>query len=314
VRDAFVTRLTELAMRDPRLVLVVGDLGYGVVDDFARLMPDQFVNAGVAEQSMMGIAAGLAATGRRVFVYSIANFPTLRCLEQIRNDLCYHQRNVTIVSVGAGVAYGTHGYTHHAVEDIAALRTLPGLRIISPADPVEARAAAELATLEPGPTYVRLGKNGERDLHPSGANVDLRSPILLRSGNDAHLLATGSITGNCLAAAELLATREGLQCAVHSCPMIRPFDLEWLDHLDPTVPLVTVEEHSREGGFGSLVLEVVNDRQRRIHLVRAGLDGVKFSRLGSQTFLRSLSGLDPEGIAHLVLCSVEAGVGGQQHD
>lgn len=301
MRDAFVRRLTDLAREDPRIALVVGDLGYGVVDDFARLMPEQFVNAGVAEQSMIGIAAGLAARGRRVFVYSIANFPTLRCLEQIRNDICYHQRDVTVVSVGAGVAYGSHGYTHHAVEDLAVLRALPGLGIISPADPGEARAAADYAAVASGPLYVRLGKNGERSLHPDGAAIHLKAPLRLRLGADAILIATGAIAENCLTAADLLSARHGLQCAVFSCPVVRPLSIPWLTGLDPSTPVITVEEHWREGGFGSLVLETANDHHLGLRIIRAGLDSAHASRLGSQAHLRTLSHLDPEGLARTVL-------------
>lgn len=301
MRDAFVRRITELAQEDPRIMLVVGDLGYGVVDDFARLIPEQFLNAGVAEQSMIGVAAGLASQGRRVFVYSIANFPTLRCLEQIRNDICYHQRDVTVVSVGAGVAYGTHGYTHHAVEDIAALRALPGLRIISPADPAEAIAAADYTSASAGAHYVRLGKNGERVLHADASSLDIREPVLLRAGADASIVATGSIVENCLVAAEMLAAQHGLQCAVSSCPVVRPLSLEWLVSLDPSVPLITVEEHSREGGFGSIFLEFVNDHRLGLQITRAGLSNMNVSRLGSQAYLRSISGLDPDGLIQTVL-------------
>ena len=308
MRDAFVAELTRLARRDPRLTLVVGDLGYGVIDDFANEMPEQFVNAGVAEQNMIGIAAGLAASGRRVFVYSIANFATLRCLEQIRNDLCYHQQDVSIVSVGAGVAYGTHGYTHHAVEDISALRSLPGLRILSPADPTEAAAAAAYCSMSRGPNYVRLGKNGEVRLHTADATLDLSQPLPLRQGSDVNILATGSIVEACLTAAELLSQSHDIECSVYSCPLVRPLDPTWLQDLDDRVPLVTVEEHFREGGFGSLVLEMSNDLRTGHAITRAGLNSSNFSLLGSQGYLRSQSNLDIDGIAKAVL-SASAGVG-----
>jgi transketolase len=305
MRDAFVRRLTDLALEDPRITLVVGDLGYGVVDDFAQQMPEQFVNAGVAEQAMIGIAAGLASRGRRVFVYSIANFPTLRCLEQIRNDICYHKRDVTVVSIGAGVAYGTHGYTHHAVEDLAALRALPGLTIISPADPAEARAAAEYSARVPGPHYVRLGKNGERALHSKVDGLDLTVPLQLRAGADVTLIATGAIAENCLRAADLLFAKHGIQSAVFSCPVVKPLNLEWLAGLDPSTPLITVEEHIREGGFGSLVLECANDHHPGLCVTRAGLNAAHSSRLGSQDHLRSISHLDPEGLVQTVLRAVD---------
>jgi len=281
-------------------MLLVGDLGYGVVDDFSQSLPEQFINVGIAEQSMIGVAAGMSSAGYRVFVYSIANFPTLRCLEQIRNDVCYHQRDVTVVSVGAGVAYGTHGYTHHAIEDLAIMRALPGMRIISPSDPAEAEAAALLTSEGKGPFYVRLGKNGERKLHSPGVALDLTSPIKLRDGADCVIAAMGSITDNCILAAELLAQEDGIECVVFSCPLVRPLDVEWLKDLNQALPLITVEEHSLEGGFGSIVLEMISDHQLGLRLSRAGLDSEKISSLGSQDHLRVLSGLDPEGLAKTV--------------
>ncbi len=174
MRDAFVKKLTEKAADDPSIMLLVGDLGFGVVADFGETYPRQFLNCGVAEQSMVGIAAGMAAAGRRPFVYSIANFPTLRPLEQIRNDVCYHGLGVTIVSVGAGLAYGSLGYTHHAVEDISILRSLPGMRVFSPADAIECRAAVDEILATPGPAYLRLGKNKEPLMHEAPPDLSRR--------------------------------------------------------------------------------------------------------------------------------------------
>src|SRR5262249_13809462 len=141
MRAAFIKTLYELAERDERVWLLTGDLGFTVLEDFARRFPERYLNVGVAEQNMTGVAAGLARCGKVVFTYSIANFPTLRCLEQIRNDVCYHEANVKVVSVGGGFAYGAAGYTHHGVEDLGALRLLPGMTVVAPGDPVETRLA-----------------------------------------------------------------------------------------------------------------------------------------------------------------------------
>ena len=166
MRTAFIEELTAQARLNPAIFLVVGDLGYSVIEPFAAEFPDRFLNAGVAEQNMAGLAAGLASEGFHVFTYSIANFPTLRCLEQIRNDICYHNLPVTSVAVGAGLAYGNLGYSHHAVQDIAIFRTLPNLRLLSPADPGEARGAVQWLSANPCPSYLRLGKAGEKHLSP----------------------------------------------------------------------------------------------------------------------------------------------------
>lgn len=308
MRDTFVQALFEAAQNDPDIALIVGDLGFGVVDDFARALPGQFLNAGVAEQNMIGVAAGMASTGYRVFVYSIANFPTLRALEQIRNDVCYHHLDVTIVSVGAGVAYGTLGYTHHAVEDISVMRSLPGMRVLCPSDPVEARAAVGEALRFRGPTYVRLGKNGERVLHLDDAPLALDRPLLLRRGDDIVFLAIGSIAEACLGASEQLRV-EGISAAVYSCPTIKPMSSEWLRDTLPDVPLITVEEHTREGGFGSAVLEALNDLSLRRSVTRVGLTTTGMSTLGSADHIRSTRGLDAASIAGAARASIMASRG-----
>lgn len=295
MRDAFIDELLAKARRDPDIFLAVGDLGYGVVDEFARHLPHQFLNAGVAEQNMVSTAAGLASTGYKVFVYSIANFPTLRALEQIRNDVCYHGCNVTIVSVGAGLAYGTLGYTHHAVEDISILRALPGLRIISPADAWEARAAVHESLRHHGPTYVRLGKSGESDLHSQLPSM-LSMPFRLREGRDLTIVGVGAIVNECLSAADILKANR-IEATVISAPTLKPLDIGPLLEGAPGVPLVTVEEHVLDGGFGTAVLEAINLEGVSAPLKRLGLRNDRLSDIGSVDYLRRLHGLDASGIA-----------------
>ena len=168
MRAAFIRTLSELAEHDRRITPIVGELGFGVVESFAERFPKQFLNAGVAEQNMTGIAAGMALSGKVVFTYSIANFPTLRCLEQVRNDVCYHNANVKIVAVGGGFAYGSLGMTHHATEDLAIMRTLPGMVVVAPGDPVEADLATRAVVSDSRPSYLRLGRAGEPTVHPRG--------------------------------------------------------------------------------------------------------------------------------------------------
>lgn len=295
MRDAFIDELLLQARRDPNVFLVVGDLGYGVVDDFAHDLPDQFLNAGVAEQNMLGAAAGLASTGLKVFVYSIANFPTIRALEQIRNDVCYHGFDVTIVSVGAGVAYGTLGYTHHAVEDVSIMRVLPNLRVLSPGDPWEARSAVHESLQRPGPTYVRLGKNGEASLH-TGRLPSLSAPVILRQGTAITIAGTGAIVAECLKAADLLLEM-GIDACVVSVPTVSPLDTEQLVQCAQGSPLLTVEEHVLSGGFGAAVLENLNSRRLSLPLKRIGLSNELLSEVGSAEHLRSLHGLDARSIA-----------------
>ena len=285
-------------------MLVVGDLGYGVVDDFARTMPAQFLNAGVAEQNMVGVAAGLASAGRKVFVYSIANFPTFRALEQIRNDICYHGLDVTVVAVGAGVAYGTHGYTHHAVEDISIMRALPEMTVLSPADPLEARLAARFAVANSGPNYVRLGKNGERELHAKEIlGSTLTSPLVIRRGSDLIIAATGAIASECEIAAELLE-KYGIQAQVLSFPIIKPFPQEWFGTVSAELPILTVEEHARDGGFGSALLESLSDCHKPHHVWRLSLKVEHLRTTSSQEALRVLHEIDSAAIATFVMRQV----------
>src|SRR5437667_1620165 len=177
MRSAFFDTLVRLAEDDERITLVVGDLGFGVIEPFARRFPDRFLNAGVAEQNLTGIAAGMALSGKIVFTYSIANFPTLRCLEQIRNDVCYHEANVKIVAVGGGFAYGALGMTHHATEDLAIMRTLPGMVVVAPGDPVEAELATRAVVRDSRPCYLSLGRAGEPTVHPRGVSFQLGRAI-----------------------------------------------------------------------------------------------------------------------------------------
>lgn len=300
MRDAFIKELLVAARSDPRVFLAVGDLGFGVVDDFALELPSRFLNGGVAEQNLLGVSAGLALEGYRPFVYSIANFPTFRALEQIRNDICYHKLPVTIVSVGAGVAYGPLGYSHYGVEDIAVMRVLPHMRVLSPADPVEAQQCVHEALGSDGPVYIRLGKNGEPRIHPEERLPSLSSPLVLREGHDLTILATGSVAGDCLLAADTL-DGEGVTAAVVSCPTVSPFAREWLAAHPVQTPILTVEEHVSFAGFGSQVLEAASELGMGHRVVCQGLGRDALNVPGSATFVRSQGGLAPEDIYHRAL-------------
>jgi len=294
MRSAFIEELTRLARIDRNIVLVVGDLGFGVVGKFAEELPAQFVNAGVAEQNMTGLAAGMAMSGRTVLTYSIANFPVIRCLEQIRNDVCYHDANVKIVAVGGGMAYGSLGMTHHATEDLAIMRAMPNMVVLAPNDPVEAKLATRAAVEHRGPVYLRLGKQGEKRVHATDPEFRIGKSIRMREGDDATLVVTGGLLQNTMEAAELLASR-GIQAAVISAPSIKPFDAQ---SLNGSTALFTIEEHSVIGGLGGAVAEIMAESGSKITFKRIGLPGEQFSsKVGDQDYLRREFGLDPDGIA-----------------
>ncbi len=295
MRDAFLRSLMTLAEADDRVALLTGDLGFGVVEKFGIKFPDRFWNCGVAEQSMIGIAAGLAKSGMRPFVYSIANFPTFRCLEQIRNDICYHNLPVTIVSIGAGLGYGTLGYTHHGIEDIAAMRSLPNISIYSPSDPIDVTQVLSRIDKNPAPTYLRLGKNGEPEIIEVTKNAIPGSVRELTSGSNLTILATGALTENCLRVAQQLRT-QGFEIQVISVTQLEPLETKFLSANITSTKILVVEEHVKRGGFASALLETFNENGSTAQLHRLYVDEAKISETGTQEYLRGLSGLDKLGI------------------
>ena len=298
MRDAFTRALMIEAAKDPRLTLVTGDLGFGVLRPFWETYPDQFVNAGIAEQAMTGLAAGLSMTGRTVLTYSIGNFPTLRCLEQIRNDCAYHDAEVKVVCVGGGFVYGSLGMSHHATEDMAVLRALPGVTVFTPGDPWEVEACVPVMLRTKGTCYLRLGRGGEPKLH-SGPIGDWQLPkaLTLREGTDVALLSAGGILTQTVSAAEKLAER-GISAEVVSFPCIKPIDEEKLLELASRFRhLVTVEEHTVVGGFGSAVCEVLASHGCGSTVHRIGMEDSYSCIVGTQQYLRGAYQMDDGAIA-----------------
>lgn len=298
MRTNFINQLIEEARHNDKIFLLVGDLGYHVIEPFAEEFPDRFLNVGIAEQNMAGIAAGLAMTGYNVYFYSIGNFPTIRCLEQIRNDIAYHQANVKVVSVGAGYAYGSLGATHQATEEIGALRVLPNMVVATPGDPLEARAITKISASYDGPMYIRLGKAGEKTVHTEDS-INLKigdiCSVITREGNQTAVLACGNI----LDAALHQINDENLNYDLYSVPFVKPINKEQLINIVKTHPagLITIEEHQSSCGMGSAIVEVLNDlyyegnievypKVKRIAIPDEFSDVV-----GTQVFLREHEGL-----------------------
>lgn len=302
MRTAFIETLTEMAARDPRVTLIVGDLGFGVVLEFARRFPNQFLNVGVAEQNMTGVAAGMAMSGRIVFTYSIANFPTLRCIEQIRNDVCYHRANVTAVAVGGGLAYGALGMTHHATEDIAMLRSLPRMTVLTPGDPVETKKAVQWLAQGVGPAYLRLGRAGEASVHDGEFTWTVGKATTLREGKDITLIAAGDMLGTAVKAAERLAEKS-YQATVMSMHTIKPLDAEAVVRAAQNTPVVvTLEEHSILGGLGGAVAEILCEAGlERLRFQRIGLPSEFCTTVGDQEYLRGCFGLDVDSVVKRLL-------------
>ncbi len=309
MRNAFLDTLFELAQQDNRIFFVTGDLGFRVVEKFMEQRPLQFLNAGVAEQNLTSIAAGLALSGKIVFTYSIANFPTLRCLEQIRNDVCYHEANVKIVAIGGGFAYGAMGVTHHATEDLAVMRAMPGLVVVAPGDPVETRAATRALTDYRGPCYLRLGKAGEPTVHHDPIDFQLGKALRLREGRDLTLVSTGGVLQTAVQAAESLAA-DGIEARVLSMHTVKPLDTEAvLAAASETRLIATLEEHSVIGGLGGAVAEVLAEASDvRVPFQRLGLPPEFSPFIGAQDYLLARHDLSAKAVATALRTRLEKGV------
>ncbi len=293
MRNAFIEELVNLARQNPQIALIVGDLGYSVVEPFVDEFPERFINAGIAEQNMTGLAAGMASEGYHVFTYSIANFPTFRCAEQIRNDVAYHKHAVTVVSVGGGLAYGALGYSHHAVQDYALMRTLPSLLIAAPGDPLEVRACMRYLVNNPGPSYLRLGKAGEPKFHATIPDVAPGQWLKIRSGAEKHaMLSTGA---GLQLAMDWAAQPDFANHAVFSMPLWSMADkVAQAKKLAQYDQVVTIEDHLQDGGFGSWLLEArAMAPEVSCHVSTIALSPEVCGTVGSQATLNMLGGVLP---------------------
>lgn len=301
MRDTFVRTLIDLAKEDKNIELITGDLGFGVLKPFWEQLPDQFTNIGIAEQNMTTVAAGMALEGKTVFTYSIGNFPTLRCLEQIRNDCAYHKANVKIVCIGGGFVYGSLGMSHQATEDLAILRALPDVVVMAPADLVEAEEATKAIAAYPGTCYLRLGRGGEKRIHEKIDNFQIGKAIKVKDGKDVVIFSTGAIFEEVSEAYDILKEK-GYSPAVYTFPTVKPIDKEVINECSDKFDLiVTCEEHNIIGGFGGAVAEVMAEkRNRRAALLRIGLNDTYATIVGNQKYLRDQYGLSAKKIAERI--------------
>lgn len=300
MRNAFIKSLTTLAEKDKRITLITGDLGFGVLTNFAKQFPKQFFNAGVAEQNMTGLATGLALEGRIVFTYSIANFSTLRCLEQIRNDAAYHNCNVNVVAVGGGFSYGQLGFSHHATEDLSILRALPEISVFSPCDAWEVENSVQHMVSNPGTKYIRLDRSGPANLKSNEPYIVGR-PRLVRPGKDLTIVATGGIIEVALQVAEDFKSK-GIDIRVLSLHTLRPFDpTPIVNAAKETNGIITLEEQTIHGGLGGLVAE--NLMELGVHpkkFYRMGLRAGFTTIVGDQNYLREYYGVGHKALTEKI--------------
>jgi len=305
MRDTFVKTLCSLCEANKDIELITGDLGFGVLKPFFEQFPDQFINAGIAEQNMTSVAAGMALEGKTVFVYSIGNFPTMRCLEQIRNDCAYHNANVKIVCVGGGFVYGSLGMSHHATEDISVMRSIPNVAVFCPGDVMEAKAVTKAIAEYPGTCYLRMGRGGEKAIHKTLENYEIGKAIPVKEGNCVAILTTGAIYDEVDKALDILA-ENGIKPSVYSFPTVKPIDKETIKKCAESHRLiVTCEENNIIGGFGSAVSEVMADNGLTSRLIRIGIDDEFCSVVGDQAYLRDIYGMSGKKIAERIIEAIK---------
>jgi len=305
MRNAFASELTKLAQEDQRVVMLSGDIGNRLFDDYKKRVPNRFFNCGVAEANMISVGAGMASCGLRPVAYTITPFITTRVMEQIRIDVCYHNVPVVIVGVGGGLSYASLGATHHSCEDIAFLRVLPNMTVICPADAVEVRLALRAALQQDGPVYMRLGKKGEPVIHKDIPHFVIGKAIIVRPGTDVCLLSTGNMLPTTLDAAEILG-QKGVSAQVVSFHTVKPLDEELLAESFAKFKVVaTIEEHSILGGFGGSVAEWLADRPtQKARLCRIATPDTFLHEAGEQEYAREVFGLTGPHIAAEILQAV----------
>ena len=306
MRNAFADELTKLAQENDKVVLLSGDIGNKLFDNFKKIDERRFYNCGVAEANMMGVAAGMALSGLRPVIYTITPFTTTRCFEQIRVDVCYHKAPVVIVGTGSGLSYAELGPTHHSLEDMAILRTLPGMSVLAPCDATELRLALRAAMRHDGPVYIRIGKKGEPTIHTQSPDFRIGKAIIVRPGSDVALIAAGTIMPEVLKAVEMLADR-GISAEVVSFHSIKPLDQAYLEQACSRFKLLaTVEEHGCIGGLGGAVAEWSAPRRTVPVQISFGTSDEFMHEVGSQDYARKKFGLTASNIADKVLAALNA--------
>ena len=301
MRAAFVRALVEVAAQDARVVLLTGDLGFMALEPFSGAYPDRFINVGVAEQNMVGVACGLAEAGFLPFCYSIATFASMRGYEFIRNAAALHRLPVRIVGVGGGFEYGSAGLSHYGLEDVGLMRIQPNITVVVPADHRQTLTAVRTTWDLPGPTYYRIGKDDRREVPGLEGRFELGRVDVLGSGADLLFLTMGAVSAEVAAAAEKLSAR-GLRSTVGIVSTVNPAPIDDLVHLLTQFPVaVTVEAHQLNGGLGSLACEVVAESAIRCKVVRVGATGPPSGVSGSEDFLNRRHGLDCDSLAATAL-------------
>lgn len=301
MRNAFAETITSLAATNEKIVLLSGDIGNRLFDNFKKNYPNRFYNCGVAEANMTSIAAGLALSGLKPITYTIAAFNTIRCLEQIKLDVCYHNAPVIIIGTGAGLSYGSLGGSHHSCEDISFLKSIPNMTVVCPCDSLEVKKIIQEALNLNSPVYIRLGKKGEQLIHKEIPNIKIGKGDVISKGKDICLISTGNILVESIKTAEILA-QNNISTQIVNMHTVKPIDIDLLNDIFKQFSLIaTIEEHSLIGGLGSTIAEWMIDNNIFKRLVRFGTKDQFYHKIGSQKYLRDFNSLNSEQISKTLL-------------
>lgn len=302
MRSAFIRVITKLAHEDKNLYLINADTGFRVFDEFKNIFPERYLNIGISESAMIGVASGLALSGKNVFVYAIVPFVTMRCFEQIRNDLCFQKLPVKLIGIGGGLTYGGEGASHHSIEDIAVMNSLPNMTVVCPGDPIETEKAIEDSVRLEGPVYVRLGKSGEKIIHAQGIRqFRIGEGIIVKEGEDLAIISTGNMLETASDVYRELINK-GMSPRLISMHTIKPIDRRLIiDTAQKCRFIVTIEEHSVIGGLGSRVAEVVTEEDLRVRLFKFALPDRYADVVGDHAYLRRYFGLTSDQILEVIL-------------
>lgn len=303
MRSTFINTLTEMARKDPRIMCIIGDTGFSVFEKFEKEFGERFVNVGIAEQNFVSFGAGLAAMGMKPYIYNVVSFMTLRSLEQIELDICYQENPVVLVGVGGGHAYGPAGPTHHAYFDIGMMRMLPNMTAVCPADPVEMRAVMLASENYNKPLYIRIGRSVDPVIHEEGIDFQIGKALKMQEGADGALFAAGTMVKDALQVLNILREK-GINLTLYSMHTIKPLDEECvMKALDQYPAIFTLEEHSRIGGLGSAVEEILVSRMadKNTKFRKFGFPDMFAPVTGSREYLNQLYGLDAESVAEQIM-------------
>ena len=304
MRNTFAKTINQLALEDKNIILLSGDIGNKMFDQLKKNCPKQFINCGIAEENMISVAAGMALCNLRPIIYTITPFTTIRCLEQIKIGVSYHNAPVVIVGTGSGLSYSELGPTHHSLDDIAILKTIPDINILAPSDGLELSEFLKEALKCDKPTYIRIGKKGEPNLNLLSNKINIGKANLLKNGKDFIILGIGPILSEALKASKLL-NNYGFDIAIASMGSIRPLDFKFLEKLNKVnfSNWITLEEHYTNGGLGTTIMEWIFEKKlsQEIKLTKLGVPNKFINELGNQTYLRKKFRIDAEGIKNMIL-------------